>query len=53
VAAIRAMRAFTSFRTRDAGKGRSGWKRTVPLLVEKPFNSPLKASSTAPGKNEQ
>src|SRR5262249_47874162 len=51
---LSAIRAFTSFRTSEAGSGLSEGKRTVPLLVEYAFNSFFSAAiGYAPGKNEQ
>ena len=42
-----ATRAFTSFLTSAIGSGLSVGKWMVPLDVEKPFSSSLKASTTA------
>ena len=40
-----AIRAFTSLRTRAAGRGLSAWKRMVPLLVLYSLSSSLNAST--------
>jgi hypothetical protein len=48
--AVSEILAFTSFRTSAAGRGSSGGKRIVPLLVSYAFSSPLSASmGNAPG----
>ncbi len=43
-----AMRARTSFLTREAGRGRSAWNRTVPLPISNPLSSPLCACTVDP-----